>query len=124
MLNSFPVSLLIGTVLGTLSSLGIGGGSLLMLWLTLVLRIPQETARGMNLLFYVPGALIATILHFRKQKPEWKPLLAAIVGGCCAAVAGSVISMYMDTGFLRKIMGGLFILIGIREICYRPRNAR
>ena len=37
MLGSLPFSVLVGTVLGFLSALGIGGGSLLILWLTLVL---------------------------------------------------------------------------------------
>ena len=38
MLESLPVAVIIGTVLGFLSGLGIGGGSLLILWLTAVLH--------------------------------------------------------------------------------------
>ena len=41
MLNSLPICLVVGTVLGFLTGLGIGGGSLLMLWLTLVLGVSQ-----------------------------------------------------------------------------------
>ena len=51
MLTSLPVSLLVGTVLGFLSGLGIGGGSLLILWLTMVLDMEQSAARFVNLLF-------------------------------------------------------------------------
>ena len=56
MLESLPVMLLVGIVLGVLSGLGIGGGSLLILWLTFVLGMDHETARGINLLFFVPSA--------------------------------------------------------------------
>ena len=39
MLESLPVTLIIGTLLGFLSGLGVGGGSLLILWLTVILQI-------------------------------------------------------------------------------------
>ena len=45
MLESLPIVLIVGTVLGFLSGLGIGGGSLLILWLTIVLGMEQSTAR-------------------------------------------------------------------------------
>ena len=52
MLDSLPVVLLVGTVLGFLAGLGVGGGSLLILWLTLIAQTPQEEARNINLLFF------------------------------------------------------------------------
>lgn len=52
MLESFPVALLVSTLLGCLSGLGIGGGSLLILWLTLVLKVDPIVARQINLLFF------------------------------------------------------------------------
>ena len=57
MLSSFPVSLLAGAVLGFLSGLGTGGGSLLLLWLTMVVGMPQQDARMVNLLFYLLGPI-------------------------------------------------------------------
>ena len=64
MLTSLPVSLLVGTVLGFLSGLGIGGGSLLILWLTMVLDMEQSAARFVNLLFFLPSASVSC--YFRK----------------------------------------------------------
>lgn len=54
LLESLPVALIVGTVLGFLTGLGVGGGSLLILWLTLALEMPQTAARGINLLFFCP----------------------------------------------------------------------
>ena len=45
-LESVPVCILVGTVLGFLSGLGVGGGSLLILWLTAVLSMELRMAQG------------------------------------------------------------------------------
>ena len=123
MLNSLPVKLLLGASLGFLSGLGVGGGSLLVLWLTVVMDTPPETARSINLLFFLPAALIA--LYFRKKQGllQWKPLLPAIAAGCFTAAAGSCLSARLDTGLLKKGFGILLIITGIRELCYRQKQA-
>ena len=43
----------VGLLTGVLSGCGIGGGSLLLLWLTLVQDMPQFTAGGINLLYFL-----------------------------------------------------------------------
>ena len=58
MLESFPLVIAVGTVLGFLAGIGVGGGSLLILWLTLVLGMPQPQARILNLMFFVPSAVV------------------------------------------------------------------
>ena len=123
MLNSFPVKLLLGVCLGFLSGLGVGGGSLLVLWLTVVMGISPEIVRSINLLFFLPAALIA--LYFRKKQGllQWKPLLPAIAAGCFTAAAGSCLSVILDTGLLKKGFGILLIITGIRELCYRQKQA-
>lgn len=73
----------VSTLLGFLSGLGVGGGSLLMLWLTGPLGWPQDQARAVNLLFFLPGAAIATFL--RRKNIPWKKLLPAIAAGWLCA---------------------------------------
>ncbi len=124
MLESFPVSLFIATVLGFLAGLGVGGGSLLVLWLTLVLQTPPEQARVMNLLFFIPGALAATLLRMGKGGFQLKPLVPGILAGCAAAAAGSVLAGILDTALLRKLFGGLLVITGLRELFYRRKKAR
>ena len=46
---AFLVALVIATLLGFLAGMGVGGGRLLLLWLTQVVMIPQEQARILNL---------------------------------------------------------------------------
>ena len=124
MLESFPIAVLAGILLGFLSGLGIGGGSLLMLWLTLVLGMDHTSARGINLLFFMPSALIACLFRWKQGALQWKQILPAIIAGCAAAAGFSWLSMYLDTPVIKKLFGILLIATGLRELFYRPRKAR
>lgn len=124
MLESVPVILAVGTVLGFLAGLGIGGGSILILWLTLILHMPQETARGINLLFFLPSALIACVFRWRQGNLDFKKVLPAIIAGCLSAGFFSLVAASLDTVLLRKPFGIILLLTGLRELFYRPRKAR
>ena len=124
MLENLPVMLAIGCALGFLSGIGVGGGSLLILWLTLVLEMPQDTARIINLLFFIPSAVIASLFRWKQGSLEIKKILPAILCGCIAAAVFSVISKHADTDLLKKLFGILLLLTGISELIYRPRNHR
>lgn len=120
MLESLPVALTVGTVLGFLSGLGIGGGSLLILWLTLVLGTGAQEARGINLLFFLPAAIVACFFRWKQGAVPFKAILPAMLCGTAAAAALSWVGIRMDTQMLKKLFGGLLILTGLRELLYRP----
>lgn len=124
MLNSIPVALLLGAVLGFLAGLGIGGGSLLILWLTLLLQMPQPEARAINLMFFLAAAGSVSIFRLRSGTLRIKTILPAIIAGCIAAAICSFIGRGMDKELLRKIFGGLLLVTGLRELFYRPRKAK
>ena len=121
-LESLPVALIVGTVLGFLTGLGVGGGSLLILWLTLVLEMPQTAARGINLLFFLPSAMIACYLRWKQGAVTLRKVLPAIFAGCAAAAVFSLISTRMDLDILKKLFGVLLLATGIRELCYRSKS--
>lgn len=122
MLESTPVCLIVGTCLGFLSGLGIGGGSLLILWLTLVLGMDQVTARGINLLFFLPTAIIASIFRWRQGAVEFRTTLPAVIAGTLSAGIFSILGMKIDTSLLKKLFGLLLILTGLRELFYKPKK--
>lgn len=124
MLNSFLFSLLIGTVLGFLAGLGTGGGSLLLLWLTLMMGIDSEIARTINLLFFLTAAGSVSILRFKKGTLDFKRILPGILAGCLSAATFSVLGSYLDSILIKKAFGILLLFTGFRELLYRPRNAR
>lgn len=122
MLNSAVFSLMIGILLGFLTGLGIGGGSLLMLWLTLVLGFSQADARQINLLFFLPAAAVSCLFHSRQGHLNWRQCLPGMLSGCIAAALGSRLSVCLDTRLLRKPFGILLLAAGIREVFFSQRR--
>lgn len=124
MLSSLPIALIVGAILGFLAGLGIGGGTLLILWLTLVLDMDPGTARTINLMFFITAAGSVSFLRWRRGTVCIKELLPAILAGCIMAAVFSFVSRIMDITLARKLFGGLLIVTGLRELFYRPRKAR
>lgn len=122
MLSSLPVVLIIGTLLGFLAGIGVGGGSLLIMWLTLILQMPYPQARILNLLFFLPSALVASFFRWKQGALEIKKILPAILAGLVAAGAFSVLSNHIDVQLLKKAFGVLLLITGIRELLYRPKK--
>ena len=108
----FFITLALSTVLGLLSGLGVGGGSLLILWLTLVCKIDYPVAKYMNLLFFLLPALISTAVHFIQRKLSAKHILPAAAAGCVTAAVFTLLSGGWDTD----------ILTAIRELRYKKQQ--
>ena len=123
MLNSISAGLLVGTVLGFLSGLGVGGGSLLMLWLTLVIGYPIEEARTINLLFFLPAAAISCLFRWKQGALHWKKVFPAILSGCITAFLCARLSDRIHAEYLQKAFGILLLITGIRELRYKKRSA-
>lgn len=117
---AFPVAV----ILGFLAGLGVGGGSLLMLWLTAVAGVTYADARFINLMFFLPSALMATIFHCKHGNLPFRKILPAILCGCAAAAIFSFMGRQFNTDIIKRIFGGLLILTGLRELFYRPRKAK
>ena len=118
------ISLLVGAVLGFLSGLGIGGGSLLILWLTLVQNAEPSEARCINLLFFLPCALIAALFRWKQGTLPFRKILPAILTGSLSALVCSLFSQNLDLDLLKRLFGGLLIVTGIRELMYKPKTKR
>ena len=119
MVESIPVVLIVGTALGFLTGLGVGGGSLLILWLTFVVGTEPGAARAMNLLFFLPSAVIACLFRWRQGLIPWKKILPGILAGAVSAALFSFFSSSLDMQILKKLFGVLLIVLGLRELFYK-----
>lgn len=124
MLDSIPFSIAVGIVLGFLTGLGTGGGSLLVLWLTLVLHMDAAQARVINLMFFLPAAIIASAFHWRQGRIPINKLILPALCGCAAAAFFGFVGQKMNTESLKKLFGVLLLCIGIKELFYRPRKPK
>lgn len=124
MLNSLPVVIAVSTLLGFLAGIGVGGGSLLIMWLTLFLHMDYPQARILNLLFFLPSAIVATLFRWKQGSLDLKKILPAILAGCIGAALFSVFSTKLDVTLLKKAFGILLLITGIRELFYKPGKNR
>lgn len=122
MLETFPVALVVSVILGFLAGLGVGGGSLLVMWLTLIVGIDHPQARIINLMFFIPAAIISSLFRWKQGSLDFKKVIPAIIAGCLAAAAFSWLARYLELDILKKIFGGLLLFAGLREILYKPKK--
>ena len=113
-----------GAICGVLSGMGIGGGTLLMVWLTAVAQISQDEAQGINLLYFLPTAIVSLYFHWKNKLLKLKVILPAALSGVVTAGLVSWLAGNLDMTLLRKSFGGFLIFAGVKELCYRERNAK
>ncbi len=116
------IALLIGTLTGIISGFGIGGGSLLVLYLTAFAGVAQYTAGGINLLYFIGCAPAALIGHIRHKAIEWQAVLWCSLGGVAAVIPTALLAADMDTNLLRRLFGILLLYIGVKEL--RAKKSR
>ena len=114
---------IIGALCGILSGFGIGGGSLLMIWMTAAAAMDQKIAQGINLLYFIPTSLAALIFHIKNKMICWKAVIPAALFGCIAAAAAAWISVSLDVSILQKLFGGYLLVVGCVELFKkRPKS--
>ena len=105
-----------GAVTGVLSGFGVGGGTLLLVYMTAFAGLDQHLAQGINLLYFLPAGLLALPAHIRNGYIDRKIVLPAVGGGLVCAALAAWAATGLDTGLLRKCFGGFLILIGLWEL--------
>ncbi|MGN0585924.1 MAG: TSUP family transporter [Oscillospiraceae bacterium] len=108
---------------GIFASMGVGGGMILIIYLTVFAGYSQLEAQGINLVYFLPIAALALIIHTKNHLVEWKKALPAIICGVIAAVVGAFIAEQLGSDILRKIFGGFIFIIGIKEIFTAYRSS-
>lgn len=114
------LAVLAGAACGILSGFGIGGGSLLMIYLTAIQDVPQQTAQAINLLFFLPTAAASLFFHIRGKQVAWQAAIPAALCGIVTAAASAWIAAVLEPQLLRKIFGGFLLIVGIMEIRKKP----
>ena len=110
-----PLNFLVGIATGIISGFGIGGGSLLVLYLTTIIGATQYTAGGINLIYFIGCAPIALIGHIQNKRIEWKTVVYCVVAGIAIAIPTSLLADGLDGNWLRRLFGLMLLYIGIKE---------
>ncbi|OLS02854.1 sulfite exporter TauE/SafE family protein [Tissierella creatinophila] len=108
-------TIIIGFLSGIISGMGIGGGTLLIPSLVLIIGLSQIEAQGVNLITFIPIATIAIFTHRKKGNIEFKYTKKIAVSGILSAIIASLIAVKISPDSLKKYFSVFLLLMGLFE---------
>lgn len=123
-MGAWLTAALAGAVTGILSGFGIGGGTLLLIYMTSFAGVAQHLAQGINLLYFLPTAATALPSHIKNGFIAWKTALPAILAGLAGTGLAAWMATALDVALLRRFFGAYLIVIGIRELFSKKKGGR
>lgn len=104
-----------------LSGLGVGSAGVLVVYLTLVLDLPQLTAQGLNLLFFLFSSGAALVVHLSRIQLLFSCILLLLIGGVAGVFLGTRLSVFLPEALLQRLFGGLLIVSGALGLFKKQR---
>ena len=111
--------ILAGLLSGLTASMGLGGGAVLIIYLTLFAGVDRITAGGINLLFFIPISLLAVIIYAVRKEIKWKTVIPISLLGLLGAVAGMWLIDFLGNEWIGKIFGGILVIMGLKETFFK-----
>ena len=121
-MREWILPLLVGAATGVLSGFGVGGGTLLLVYMTAFAGVEQRLAQGINLLYFLPAGLLALPAHVKNGYIEKPVLLPAISAGLICAALTAWAATAMEVALLRKFFGAFLIVVGTMELFGRRKE--
>lgn len=116
------IEAIVGFVTGVIASMGLGGGFVLMIWLTVFAGIEQRAAQGINLLFFLPIALLSLMIHIKGGLIDKALIRKYLLGGIVGAVLGTLASHIVPNELLSKLFSLFLLAFGLRELFVSGRK--
>ena len=107
---------------GIFASMGLGGGMVLIVYLTVFAGLSQLVAQGINLVFFIPIAIISLVLHTKNKLVEWKKAVPAVLWGTAAVIISAWLANRIEQSLLSKAFGIFLILMGLKELFFKSEK--
>ncbi|MDD4715335.1 MAG: sulfite exporter TauE/SafE family protein [Oscillospiraceae bacterium] len=120
----FLIAVLAGVLAGVLSGFGVGGGTLLLIYMAVFAGIRQQTAQGINLLYFLPTSLASLYFHIKNGFIEKKAILPAVLSGVCLTAVSAFFATGLDVSVLKKCFGVFLLITGAIELFGKSRPIR
>lgn len=112
-----------GLLSGAAGAMGLGGGGVLMIYLTLFAGVEQIEAQGINLLFFLPCAAVSILMSSREGLIDWKTALPVAGAGLLGALVGYFLSGIIGGEWLGKIFGVYMLVLGAKELLHKKEKS-
>lgn len=93
-----------------------GGGTILILCLSMFSGVEQHIAQATNLIFFIPTSIVAIITNIREKNIDFKIAIPIVISGIVGAIIGAIYSNKTDVANLKKYFGVFLGVIAIWEI--------
>ena len=104
---------LAGLSAGVLGGMGMGGGTVLIPLLSIFCSIGQHSAQAVNLIAFIPMAVVALIFHIKNKLIKFKSVLLIILPGIATCVVGCYLANAISGELLKRIFGGFLVVLSI-----------
>lgn len=98
---------------GVIGGMGMGGGTLLIPILTLLLSIGQLEAQAINLIVFIPMAIVTLIIHVKNKLVDFKKLIFSLPLAIILAVIGALLVKKIDESILKTTFGVFMLIVGV-----------
>lgn len=109
----FVLLFISGILGGLLGGMGMGGGTVLIPMLTLLFKINQKQAQGINLLSFIPMAIVALILHAKNKLIDLKSAIMLSLPALVFSIGGSFLVDFIKSDIQSKLFGGFLVLLAV-----------
>lgn len=106
---------------GLIGSMGFGGGTVLLIYLSVFLSLEQTKAQGINLIFFIPCALLSVLVYTKQKLIKWKLIPKMILFGLLGVALGYVALSFIKTQMLSKLFGGFLIILALKEFFIKSK---
>ncbi len=109
-------NLIAGIAGGLLGGMGMGGGTVLIPLLTLFCGVGQHTAQAVNLISFIPMAVVALIIHLKNKLVSFDHIMPIIITGVLTCIVGCYIARAMNGEMLKRFFGGFLVILSAWQI--------
>ena len=113
-----------GAIGGLLGGMGMGGGTLLIPILTFFFDIEQKTAQAINLLSFIPMAVVALFIHAKNGLVQVKGLFPLCILALIFSVGGSFLVKNMHSDLQSKFFGAFLCVLAIVKFIKSFKQSR
>lgn len=110
------LAIIFGIISGIVTGLGMGGGTILILLLSLFMEMEQHIAQATNLIFFIPTSLAAIIINLKQKNVDLKLAFIISIFGIIGAIIGAIVSENLSSENLRKYFAMFIMLIAFYEV--------
>ncbi|MDE7181605.1 MAG: TSUP family transporter [Clostridia bacterium] len=111
---SFILFLIAGFCSGFIGGMGMGGGTVLIPALTVLLGVEQHVAQATNLIAFLPMAAFTLKVHKENGLLKTQGLLTLVIPALLTSIAAGFLAALLPSEVLKKLFGAFLVFLSVK----------